>query len=54
MTGGKEIPDNSLVLGSPGKVIREVTAAEIEDQREKNQIYIDKIYRYAKGLRRQD
>lgn len=51
VTGGKEIPDNSLVLGSPGKVVRQVTAEEIEDQRVKNQIYIDKIYRYGKFLK---
>ena len=25
---GKEIPDNSLVLGTPGKVVREVSAEQ--------------------------
>ena len=30
ITEGKVIPDNSLVMGAPGKVIREVTAEEIE------------------------
>jgi carbonic anhydrase/acetyltransferase-like protein (isoleucine patch superfamily) len=29
VTEGKVIPDNSLVLGSPGKVIRELTAEDI-------------------------
>ena len=28
ITENKEIPDNSLVIGSPGKVIREVTEEE--------------------------
>ena len=28
ITENKEIPDNSLVMGSPGKVIREVTEGE--------------------------
>ena len=51
VTSGKEIPDGSLVLGSPGKVVRNVTPEEIEDQRVKNQIYIDKVYRYNKSLR---
>ncbi len=33
VTQGKIIPPNSLVLGSPGKVIRQVTAEELEDVR---------------------
>ena len=28
ITENKEIPDNSLVIGSPGKVVREVTEEE--------------------------
>ena len=28
ITENKEIPDNSLVVGSPGKVVREVTEEE--------------------------
>ena len=31
ITEGKEIPDGSLVLGSPGKVIRQISDAEIEE-----------------------
>jgi len=27
---GKVIPDNSLVMGAPGKVVREVSAAQLE------------------------
>ena len=30
ITENKEIPDNSLVMGSPGKVVRQVTDDEIE------------------------
>ncbi len=33
ITQGKVIPPNSLVLGSPGKVIRQVTADDLEDIR---------------------
>ncbi|MGB0431213.1 MAG: gamma carbonic anhydrase family protein, partial [Bacteroidia bacterium] len=29
ITEGKIIPDNSMVLGSPGKVVRELTQDEI-------------------------
>ena len=28
ITENKEIPDNSLVVGSPGKIVREVTIEE--------------------------
>ena len=28
ITENKEIPDNSLVVGSPGKIVREVTEEE--------------------------
>ena len=30
ITENKEIPDNSLVMGSPGKIIRQLTDDEIE------------------------
>ena len=30
VTGNTEIPDNSLVIGNPAKVKREVTAEEIQ------------------------
>src|ERR1043165_2393165 len=30
ITEGKEIPDNSLVMGAPGKVIRELTPEQAE------------------------
>ena len=30
ITEGKEIPDNSMVMGSPGKVVRELKPEEIE------------------------
>lgn len=34
VTGGTVIPDNSMVLGAPAKIRREVTEAEIEKNRE--------------------
>ncbi len=36
----KEIPDNSLVMGSPGKIIREVTEEEVIKNRENAEHYI--------------
>ena len=44
----KVIPDRSLVLGSPGKVIRQVTEKEIEEIKENAKHYIDNYRRYKK------
>jgi len=38
---GKHIPDNSLVLGSPGRVKREVTAEEIEHLQWSSDHYVE-------------
>ncbi len=43
VTGNTEIPDGSLVIGSPAKVKREVTEAEIEANRENAEEYINLI-----------
>ncbi len=40
VTGGTEIPDGSLVIGSPGKVRRETTDAEIKANRKNAEEYI--------------
>ena len=40
VTGGTEIPDGSLVMGSPGKVRREMTEAEIEANRKNAEEYV--------------
>ncbi|MCF6466665.1 gamma carbonic anhydrase family protein [Clostridium sp. Cult2] len=44
VTEGKHIPPNSLVLGMPGKVIRQVTDEEIEGVRQ-NAIRYNKLYK---------
>ncbi len=47
----KIIPDNSLVVGSPGKVIRKLTDEEIQAV-EKNAIrYQDNWKKYSKSIR---
>lgn len=43
----KEIPDNSLVIGSPGKIIREVTEEEILKNRKNAENYITERFTYA-------
>lgn len=48
---GKEIPDNSLVIGMPGRVAREVTAEEIEGLGVSAAHYVANWQRYAKSLR---
>jgi carbonic anhydrase/acetyltransferase-like protein (isoleucine patch superfamily) len=39
---GKSIPDNSLVMGAPGKVVREVTPEHLARMRESAEQYIRK------------
>ena len=46
VTENKTIPDNSLVLGSPGKVIRKVTDDEIKVIRENAKHYVKNFKRY--------
>lgn len=46
VTPGKIIPPNSLVMGSPAKVIRELTAADTEHMVKGNRDYIKKGQEY--------
>ena len=50
ITEGKIIPDNSLVVGAPGKVVRSLTEAEIEGLRDSAVGYQNNMRLYAKGL----
>ena len=54
ITQGKVIPDNSMVLGSPGKVIREVTTAEIEDLKSSALHYVNNFKLFKRELRRRN
>jgi carbonic anhydrase/acetyltransferase-like protein (isoleucine patch superfamily) len=47
---GKEIPDNSMVFGTPGKVVREVTAQEIVRITESALHYMKKVRIYKNEL----
>lgn len=47
---GKVIPERSLVVGSPGRVIRTLTDAEIGDIKRNAQHYIDNARLYAQEL----
>jgi carbonic anhydrase/acetyltransferase-like protein (isoleucine patch superfamily) len=48
---GKEIPDGSLVLGSPGRVVRNLSTEQIENLRRPANHYVAKIERYRHELR---
>jgi carbonic anhydrase/acetyltransferase-like protein (isoleucine patch superfamily) len=52
ITEGKQITEGSLVLGSPGKVIRQLEAREIERSRAIAQSYVTRSGRYKMALKR--
>jgi carbonic anhydrase/acetyltransferase-like protein (isoleucine patch superfamily) len=54
ITEGKEIPDNSLVMGSPGKVVRQLTEAEIGGLTASARHYAQNAARFRAGLSPQD
>jgi len=47
---GKEIPDNSLVVGAPGRVVRELTAEQIAFLTASAGHYVQNWQRYARDL----
>ncbi|MAN72835.1 MAG: gamma carbonic anhydrase family protein [Henriciella sp.] len=51
---GKEIPDNSLVMGSPGKVVRELDEGAAQMIAASAQVYVDNWKRFKSGLTRID
>ncbi len=51
---GKEIPDGSLVMGSPGKVVRELTEAQKKMLEASAAHYVHNAQRYARDLAPQD
>ena len=51
---GKEIPDNSLVMGAPGKVIRTISEVQAQVLTASALHYVENWKRYARDLRRTD
>jgi carbonic anhydrase/acetyltransferase-like protein (isoleucine patch superfamily) len=49
---GKVIPDRSLVLGSPGRVVRQLSDEEVANVRGIAQHYLDNAARYLKELKK--
>lgn len=54
ITEGKEIPDNSMVLGAPGKVVRQLSDEEVEGLKVSAQHYVENARRHRDGLKPQD
>ncbi len=51
VTEGKVIPDGSLVMGTPGKVVRELDAKMIDGLTRSAQSYQENAARFRKGLK---
>lgn len=45
---GMQVPPRSVVMGMPGKVVRQVNDADIERTRDGVQIYVDRAIKYKK------
>lgn len=45
VTGKMVIPDNSMAFGNPAKVVRQLTAEEVEANRHNAAHYVDLIFR---------
>jgi carbonic anhydrase/acetyltransferase-like protein (isoleucine patch superfamily) len=52
ITEGKEIPDNSLVMGSPGKIIRQMDAEQSSKMTKKAAGYVSRAKYYSRELRK--
>ena len=53
ITEGKEIPDRSLVVGAPGKVVRHLTDEEVARLLWTARHYVDNYKRYQKDFKEQ-
>jgi len=51
VTEGKEFPDGSMIMGSPAKVVRQLSPEQIEGLRESARRYIENAQRYKTGLK---
>ena len=52
VTEGKEFPDNSLIIGSPAKVVRVLDEAAAAKLRQSAEHYVANAQRFAKGLKK--
>ena len=52
VTEGKEFPDGSMIIGSPAKVVRQLTPEQIEGLKLSAQHYMDNARRFRAGLKK--
>ena len=54
VTEGKEFPDGSMIMGSPAKLVRQLTPEQIDSIRQSAQHYINNAERFQSGLKQVD
>lgn len=52
VTEGKAFPDGSMILGSPARVVRQLSPEQIEGLRRSAQHYVENAERYRRGLKK--
>jgi carbonic anhydrase/acetyltransferase-like protein (isoleucine patch superfamily) len=52
ITEGKEFPDGSMILGSPARVVRQLTPEQIEGLKSVARHYVDNARRYRSELKK--
>jgi carbonic anhydrase/acetyltransferase-like protein (isoleucine patch superfamily) len=52
VTEGKEFPDGSLIMGTPAKVVRQLTPVQIEGLRMSAKHYMGNALRFKNGLKK--
>ena len=52
VTEGKEFPDGSMIMGTPAKVVRQLTPEQIEGLRQSARHYMENARRFKAGLRK--
>ena len=52
VTEGKEFPDGSLIVGSPARVVRQLSPEQIEGLRQSAQHYVHNAHLYHAGLKK--
>ena len=54
VTEGKEIPDNSMVIGAPGRVVRQLTEPQLALLKMSSDVYVKNYQRFREGLKKLD
>ena len=52
VTEGKEFPDGSMIMGTPAKVVRQLTPEQIQGLRQSAKHYIENARRFKAGLKK--